>query len=153
MPVVLAAVWNATERVMLEHIALAFRLSFLIGFERELPEFTQQAIAPCALVGTGAAAVTTVTLGSSPQAIGCGDRGSVSLVRGSCFEATRGMLKMTSAATDLRRYAIGIAGGDRASWLAIGVAVLVLADLELRQIPILKYLGAALRRDDDDLMK
>src|SRR5947208_11597550 len=56
---VLAAVWNTGERLMLEHIALAFGLSFVIGFEREL-RGTPAGDRTYALVGTGAAAITTV---------------------------------------------------------------------------------------------
>jgi putative Mg2+ transporter-C (MgtC) family protein len=65
------------------------------------------------------------------------------------------MLKgMTSAATIFAVAAIGIVAGTGHTWLAVGVTVIVLIDLELRQIPILKYLDARrYARDDDDMMK
>ena len=36
MGVLLAVVWNDAEQTLLEHIGLAFLLSFVIGFEREV---------------------------------------------------------------------------------------------------------------------
>ena len=73
------------------------------------------------------------------------------------FRGDEGMLKgMTSAATIFAVAAIGIVAGTGHSWLAVGVAVLVLVDLELRQIPLLKHLDArryAEMVDDDDKMK
>ena len=151
---VLAAVWNAGERVMLEHIALAFGLSFIIGFEREL-RGTPAGDRTYALVGTGAAAITTVTLGSSPQAIAGVVTGIGFIGAGLVFRGDEGMLKgMTSAATIFAVAAIGIVAGTGHSLLAVGVALLVLVDLELRQIPVLKHLDARrYARDDDDKMK
>src|SRR5207248_1789400 len=54
--------------VVFGHIALAFALSFVIGFEREI-RGAPAGDRTYALVGTGAAAITTVTVVSSPQAI------------------------------------------------------------------------------------
>ena len=154
MAVVMAAAWNATERTLLEHIALAFVLSFVIGFEREL-RGSPAGDRTYALVGTGAAAITAVTMTISPQAIAGVVTGIGFIGGGLVFRGDEGMLKgMTSAATIFAVAAIGIVAGIGHSWLAVGVTLLVLVDLELRQIPIVKHLDARrYARDDDDKMK
>lgn len=141
-------------RVVFGHIALAFALSFVIGFEREL-RGAAAGDRTYALVGTGAAAVTAVTLGPSPQAIAGVLTGIGFIGGGLVFRGDEGMLKgMTSAATIFVVAAIGIVAGAGHLLLATGVAALVLIDLELRQVPLLKYLDARrYSRDDDDTMK
>jgi putative Mg2+ transporter-C (MgtC) family protein len=153
MSAVLAVTWNSSERLMFEHIALAFALSFVIGFEREL-RGTQAGDRTYALVGTGAAAVTAVTLLSSPQAIAGVLTGIGFIGAGLVFRGEGGMLKgITSAASIFAVAAIGIVAGSGHSLLAVGLAALVLIDLELRQIPVLKHLDARrYARDDDDKM-
>lgn len=152
---VLAAVWNDSERLLLEHIALAFALSFLIGFEREI-RGAPAGDRTFALVGTGSAAITAVTLGSSPQAIAGVITGIGFIGAGLVFRGEQGMLKgMTSAATIFAVAAIGIVSGTGHAWLAVAVAALVLVDLELRQIPLLRRLDArryAQMVNDDDKM-
>src|SRR5258706_9440711 len=94
-----------------DHIAVAFALSFVIGFEREL-RGAPVGDRTYALIGTGAASVTAVTLVSSPQAIagvltGIGFAGA-----GLVFRGDEGMLKgMTSAATIFAVAAIGVVAG------------------------------------------
>ncbi|HEX4819326.1 MAG TPA: MgtC/SapB family protein [Acidimicrobiales bacterium] len=141
-------------RVVFSDVALAFVLSYLVGFEREL-RGSAAGDRTYALVGTGAAAITTVAVSSSPQAIagivtGIGFIGAGLVVRGG-----QGMLRgMTSAATIFAVAAIGIVAGYGREWLAIGVTALVLVDLELRHLPVLRYLDARrYARDDDDMMK
>lgn len=155
MVVVLAAVWNDSERLLLEHIALAFVLSFVIGFEREI-RGAPAGDRTFALVGTGSAAITAVTLGSSPQAIAGVVTGIGFIGAGLVFRGEQGMLKgMTSAATIFAVAAIGIVSGTGHTWLAVGVAALVVVDLELRQIPLLRRLDArryARMVNDDDKM-
>jgi putative Mg2+ transporter-C (MgtC) family protein len=140
-------------RPVFGHIAVAFALSFAIGFEREV-RGAPAGDRTFALVGTGAAAITAVTLQSSPQAIAGVVTGIGFIGGGLVFRGDEGMLKgMTSAATIFAVAAIGIVAGTGRLLLATGVAALVLIDLELRKIPVLKYLDA--RRytvDDDDMM-
>src|SRR6185503_4228363 len=125
-----------------EHIALAFALSFVIGFEREL-RGAPVGDRTYALVGTGAAAVTAVTLVSSPQAIAGVITGVGFIGGGLVFRGDEGMLKgMTSAATIFAVAAIGIVAGTGRLMLATGVAALVLVDLELRFLPVVKYLDS-----------
>ena len=136
------------------HIALAFVLSFVIGFEREF-RGAAAGDRTYALVGTGAAAVTAVTLGPSPQAIAGVITGIGFLGAGLVFRGDEGMLKgMTSAASIFAVAAIGIVAGTGHLLLATGVAAIVLIDLELRQLPILSLLDARrYARNDDDVMK
>jgi len=136
------------------HILVAFALSFAIGFEREI-RGAPAGDRTFALVGTGAAAITAVTFTSSPQAIAGVVTGIGFIGAGLVFRGQQGMLKgMPSAATIFAVAAIGIVAGYGHLLLATGVAALVLVDLELRQIPIIKYLDARrYERDDDDKMK
>jgi putative Mg2+ transporter-C (MgtC) family protein len=136
------------------HIALAFALSYVIGFEREI-RGAPAGDRTYALVGTGAAAITTVTVGVSPQAIAGIVTGIGFIGAGLLFRGGEGMLTgMTSAATIFAVAAIGIVAGTDHNWLAVGVAAIVLIDLELRQLPLLRHLDARrYARDDDDMMK
>ena len=141
-------------RAVFGDIALAFALSFVIGFEREL-RGAPAGDRTFALVGTGAAAVTVVAANNSPQAIAGVLTGIGFIGAGLVFRGGQGMLKgITSAATIFAVTAIGIVAGYGHEWLAVGVTALVLVDLELRHIPLLRYLDS--RRyslDDDDMMK
>ena len=136
------------------HIAVAFGLSFVIGFEREL-RGAPVGDRTFALVGTGAAAVTAVTLISSPQAIAGVITGVGFIGAGLVFRGDEGMLKgMTSAATIFAVAAIGVVAGTGRLMLAAGVAALVLVDLELRFVPGLRLLDSRrYARNDDDMMK
>src|SRR5947209_4097586 len=139
--------------VVFGHIALAFALSFVIGFEREI-RGARAGDRTYALVGTGAAAITTVTVVSSPQAIAGIVTGIGFIGAGLLFRGGEGMLTgMTSAATIFAVAAIGIVAGTGHDWLAVGVATLVLIDLELRKLPLLKNLDARrYARNDDEMM-
>src|SRR3954469_10070569 len=95
-----------TRRVF-SHVAVAFALSFVIGFEREI-RGAPAGDRTFALVGTGAAAVTAVTLQSSPQAIAGVITGIGFIGAGMLFRGDEGTLRgMTSAATIFAVAAIG----------------------------------------------
>lgn len=127
---------------MFTHIAVAFALSFAIGFEREI-RGAPAGDRTFALVGTGAAAITAVAHVSSPQAIAGVITGIGFIGGGLVFRGDEGMLKgMTSAATIFAVAAIGVVAGYGELMLAAAVALLVLVDLEIRQLPILKRLDA-----------
>ena len=141
-------------RAVFSHIALAFALSFAIGFEREF-RGAPAGDRTYALVGTGAAAVTAVTVGPAPQAIAGVVTGVGFIGAGLMFRGGEGMLKgMTSAATIFAVAGIGIVAGTGRLLLATGVAALVIVDLEIRHLPVLRYLDSRrYARNDDDMMK
>src|SRR4051794_15688828 len=147
--------WNHAEAVLLWHVVLAFVLSFAIGFEREI-RGAPAGDRTYSLVGTGAAAVTAVTLTSSPQAIAGVLTGIGFIGGGLVFRGEMGMLRgITSAASIFAVATIGIVIGAGHTWLGTAVAVLVLLDLEIRQLPVLRrfdarrYVGTV--RDDDSM--
>ena len=141
-------------RAVFGDIALAFALSYVIGFEREL-RGSAAGDRTFALVGTGAAAVTAVAANNSPQAIAGVLTGIGFIGAGLVFRGGQGMLKgITSAATIFAVTAVGVVAGYGHEWLAVWVALLVLVDLELRHLPLLRFLDARrYARDDDDMMR
>jgi putative Mg2+ transporter-C (MgtC) family protein len=152
---VLAIDWTHEDRFLLEYTLLAYVLSFAIGFEREI-RGAPAGDRTYALVGTGAAAVTAVTKGISPQAIAGVITGIGFIGGGIVFRGEEGMIKgITSAATIFAVACIGIVSGMGHGWLAVLIAILVLLDLEIRHLPVLRRLDA--RRyvgkvPDDDAM-
>ena len=95
------------------------------------------------LVGMGAAAITAVAVGNSPQAIagivtGVGFIGAGLVLRGS----TGTIRGVTSAAAVFVVAAIGIVCGYGHLALGTALTVLVLVALELRNIPGLRLLDA-----------
>jgi putative Mg2+ transporter-C (MgtC) family protein len=143
------------EAVLLWHILVAFMLSFGIGFEREI-RGAPAGDRTYSLVGTGAAAITAVTIGPAPQAIAGIVTGIGFIGAGFVIHSQPGVLKgITSAATIFAVAAIGIVSGSGHPWLALVLALLVLIDLELRQIPVLRRLDARRYADhvrNDDAM-
>ena len=139
---------------MFGDIALAFALAYVVGFEREL-RGSAAGDRTFALVGTGAAAVTAVAASNSPQAIAGVLTGIGFIGAGLVFRGGQGMLKgITSAATIFAVTAIGVVAGYGHEWLAVWVTLLVLVDLELRHLPLLRFLDARrYSRDDDDMMR
>jgi len=139
---------------VIAHVAVAFALSYVIGFEREL-RGAPAGDRTFALVGTGAAAMTAVLIAPAPNAIAGVVTGVGFIGAGLLFRGDEGMLKgMTSAATIFAVAAIGVVCGTGHLLLALEVFGLVIIDLELRQIPLLKRLDARrYARDDDDMMK
>src|SRR3954447_18435644 len=113
-------------RAVFADVALAFALSFLVGFEREV-RGAPAGDRTYALVGTGAAAVTVVTANNSPQAIAGVLTGVGFIGAGLVFRGGQGILKgITSAATIFAVTAIGIVAGYGREWMAVGVTALVL---------------------------
>jgi len=135
-------VWNHEEAVLLWHIVVAFMLSFAVGFEREI-RGAPAGDRTYSLVGTGAAAITAVTIGPAPQAIAGIVTGIGFIGAGFVIQGDMGTLKgITSAATIFAVAAIGIVAGAGHAWLAAAMTALVLIDLELRQIPMVRRLDS-----------
>ena len=138
MQALLAA--TSAEVGLLGRIAVAFALSFVLGFEREL-RGAPAGDRTYALVGTAAAAVTAVCIDRSPQAVAGVLTGIGFIGAGMVFRGHGGMLTgVTSAATLLGVVAIGVVAGAGHLLLAAAVAALILVDLEIRYVPVLRIL-------------
>ena len=123
-------------------IAVAAGLSFVLGWEREL-RGAPAGDRTYSLVGVAAAAVTAVTIKSSPQAV-AGVLTGIGFVGGALvFREPTGSVKgVTSAATIFAVAGIGIVAGAGHLLLAVLVTGFILAVLELRHIPMLRLLDA-----------
>jgi putative Mg2+ transporter-C (MgtC) family protein len=152
---VVGLMWDHNEAVMLWHLILAFLLAFVVGFEREI-RGAPAGDRTYSLVGTGAAAITAVTIGPAPQAIAGVITGIGFIGAGFVIHSDMGTLKgITSAATIFAVAAIGVVAGSGHTWLAVAITALVLVDLELRQVPGLRRFDArryVQRVRDDDAM-
>ena len=131
-----------TDVVDMGRVLLAFALSFAIGFEREL-RGSAAGDRTYALVGTGAAAITAVTLRLSPQAVAGAVTGVGFIGAGLVFRQDgRDIRGITSAACIFAVAGLGVVAGGGHWLLAVLVALLILVDLEVRNLPILNRLDA-----------
>lgn len=145
------------DLVLFGRVGLAFVLCYVMGFERAL-RGAPAGDRTFALVGTATAAMSAVTVGPAPQAIGGIVTGVGFIGAGLVLRGNRGMIRgITSAAAMFAATAIGIVAGTGHARLAVFVTVLILLDLELRYIPVLNRLDAhryadrmANDADDDD---
>ena len=130
------------EVVLLGRVLLAFAISFAIGFEREI-RGSAAGDRTYALVGTASAAVVAVTERVSPQAIAGVVTGIGFIGAGLVFrEGRRDIRGMTSAATMFAVTGMGVVVGTGHWLLGIAVGILILVDLELRNLPFLNRLDA-----------
>lgn len=130
------------DLVLFGRVGLAFVLCYAIGFERAL-RGSPAGDRTFSLVGTAAAAVTAVTVGPAPQAIGGVVTGVGFIGAGLVLRGDRGMIRgMTSAAGVFAATGIGVVAGTGHGWLAVFVALLTVLDLELRHLPVLNRLDA-----------
>jgi putative Mg2+ transporter-C (MgtC) family protein len=144
------------DLVLFGRAGLAFVLCFMIGFEREL-RGAAAGDRTYSLVGTAAAAVSAVTVGPAPQAIGGVVTGVGFIGAGLVLRSDHGMIRgVTSAAAMFAATGIGVVAGTGHPWLAVFVAMLTLLDLELRHTPFLnrldahRYAGRMAEDSDDD---
>jgi putative Mg2+ transporter-C (MgtC) family protein len=141
-----------TDVVNVGRVVLAFALSFAIGFEREL-RGSAAGDRTYALVGTGAAAITAVTLRASPQAVAGAVTGVGFIGAGLVFRRAPSDIRgITSAACIFAVAGLGVVAGAGHWVLAVVVCAVILVDLEIRNIPFLNRLDArryhARLRDD-----
>jgi putative Mg2+ transporter-C (MgtC) family protein len=130
------------DLVLFGRVGLAFALCFAVGFERAL-RGSPAGDRTFSLIGTAAAAVSAVTVGPAPQAIGGVMTGVGFIGAGLVLLGDRGMIRgMTSAAAVFAATGIGIVAGTGHAWLALFVTLLTILDLELRYIPVLNRLDA-----------
>jgi putative Mg2+ transporter-C (MgtC) family protein len=141
------------DLLLFGRVGLAFVLCYAIGFERAL-RGSPAGDRTFSLVGTAAAAVTAVTIGPAPQAIGGVVTGVGFIGAGLVLRGDRGMIRgMTSAAGVFAATGIGVVAGAGHGWLALFVTLLTVLDLELRHVPVLNRLDAhryADRMETDD---
>jgi putative Mg2+ transporter-C (MgtC) family protein len=130
------------DLVLFGRVGLAFVLCYGVGFERAL-RGSPAGDRTYSLVGTAAAAITAVTVGPAPQAIGGVVTGVGFIGAGLVLRGDHGMLKgVTSAAAMFAATAIGVVAGTGHPFLSVFVALLVVLDLELRHTPLLNRLDA-----------
>jgi len=127
---------------LLGRVLLAFASAFIVGFERQV-RGSPAGDRTYALVGTGAAAITAVTYRISPQAVGGVITGVGFIGAGLVFrEGMRNIRGVTSAACVFAVAGLGVVAGTGHWLLCIVLTVVVLVDLELRNIPLLNRLDA-----------
>jgi putative Mg2+ transporter-C (MgtC) family protein len=130
------------DLVLFGRVGLAFVLCYAVGFERAL-RGAPAGDRTFALVGTAAAAISAVTVGPAPQAIGGVVTGVGFIGAGLVLREGHGMIKgVTSAAAIFAATGVGVVAGTGHAWLAIFVAVLTVIDLEVRHTPGLNRLDA-----------
>ncbi|MCA1844202.1 MAG: MgtC/SapB family protein [Actinobacteria bacterium] len=130
------------DLVLFGRVGLAFLLCYAVGFERAI-RGAAAGDRTFSLVGTAAAAMTAVTVGPAPQAIGGVVTGVGFIGAGLVLRGGMGALRgVTSAAAIFAATGIGVVAGTGHYWLALFVALLTLLDLELRHLPVLNRLEA-----------
>jgi len=133
-----------TEWDVVARVVLAFGLTFIIGFERQL-RGGPAGDRTYSLVGTAAAVIAAIAvLKGAGNAIagvvtGVGFIGGALVFRQGADAQLRGL---TSAAAVFTAATIGVAAGAGYPWLAVVSTGLVLLTLEVRFIPALQYLDA-----------
>jgi putative Mg2+ transporter-C (MgtC) family protein len=134
----------ATEWDLVARVALAFGLSFLVGFERQI-RGGPAGDRTYSLAGTAAAIIAAVAVTkAAPNAIagvvtGVGFIGGAMVFR----QGASGMLRgLTSAAAVFTTATIGVAAGAGYPWLAVLSTVFALLVLEVRYLPVLRYLDS-----------
>ena len=138
----MVAVVTHEDLVLFGRVGLAFVLCYIVGFERAL-RGASAGDRTFSLVGTAAAAISAVTVGPAPQAIGGVVTGVGFIGAGMVLRGDRGMIRgMTSAAAIFAATGIGIVAGTGHYWLALFVTLLTILDLELRYTPVLNRLEA-----------
>ncbi len=131
------------DLVLLGRLGLAFGLCFLVGFEREL-RGSPAGERTYAMVGLASAAITAVTIKTSPQAVGGVVTGVGFIGAGLVFrDGVRNNIRgITSAAAIFAVAGIGVVAGTGHPLLAMATCAMVLIDLEARNIPLLRHLDA-----------
>ena len=130
------------DLLLFYRIAVGALLSFVLGFEREV-RGAPAGDRTYSLVGVSAAAVTAVTIHSSPQAVAGVLTGIGFVGAALVFRTGAGSLRgVTSAATIFAVSSIGIVAGAGHLVLAVLTTAFILLVLELRNIPVLRLLDS-----------
>jgi putative Mg2+ transporter-C (MgtC) family protein len=142
--------WN-----MIGNIAVAFGLSFAVGFEREV-RGGAAGDRTFALIGTAAAAIGAIAVARNAGNAIAGVVTGVGFIGGALlFRGEAGVLRgVTSAAAVLATATIGVVAGAGYLLVATAATGLVLLALEIRYLPVLSYLDSrryvgSVRSDDE----
>ncbi|MDQ6724790.1 MAG: MgtC/SapB family protein [Actinomycetota bacterium] len=123
-----------SELALLARVTTGFMLAFLLGFEREL-RGSPAGVRTFALVGTGTAAITAVTLQSSPQAVAGAITGIGFIGAGVVFHGQGELVRgLTTAAAVFATAAIGVVVGSGRLLLGAVTGAIALLTLELRYV-------------------
>ena len=141
--------WRATldavpsDWDLLLRVALAFALTFAIGFEREI-RGGQAGDRTYSLVGMAAAAISAIAVSNGGANAIAGVVTGVGFIGGALvFRGEEGVLRgITSASAVLATAAVGVVAGAGYPILAVGVTGGVLLSLEVRYLPVLRYFDA-----------
>ena len=127
---------------LLARIAVGVALGFILGFERELRGATA-GDRTFALVGASAAAITSVTYHSSPQAVAGVITGVGFIGAGVVFQGQEGLIRgITTAASIFAVAAVGIVVGYGHLVLGVFTTLGFLVTLELRHLRALAFFDA-----------
>lgn len=131
-----------SEGVLIGRVMTGFALAFVVGFERKL-RGSPAGDRTFALVGAGTAALTAVTIESSPQAVAGAITGIGFIGAGVVFHGQGDLVKgLTTAAAIFATAAIGVVVGSGHLLLGAITAGLVVLTLELQYTPGLDLLDA-----------
>jgi putative Mg2+ transporter-C (MgtC) family protein len=127
------------ELDLLGRVLVGALVSYAIGFEREI-RGAHAGDRTFSLIGLGAAAVTAVTIGEAPHAIGGVLTGVGFVGAGLVFRGEGMVVGITTAATIFTVASIGIVAGAGHLIVASVVGALVIVILETRHLPLLRFL-------------
>jgi putative Mg2+ transporter-C (MgtC) family protein len=144
---------------MLGHVTVAFVLTYVVGFERQL-RGSAAGDRTFSLIGTGSALIAVLAQAGAPNALAGAITGVGFIGAGLTFRQTdsshRQIVRgLTSAAGIFAAAAIGAAAGQGRIALAVLGTALCLLAFELRYVPGLRALDAGrwadrFRNDDPD---
>ena len=143
------------EWELIGRVALAFALSFVVGFERQI-RGGAAGDRTFALVGVAAASVAAIAVSRNAGNAIAGTITGVGFIGGALlFRGEAGVLRgITSSAAVFITAAIGVVAGAGYLRLAVAVTVFALLSLELRYLPGVRLLDARRYADrfahDDD---
>jgi putative Mg2+ transporter-C (MgtC) family protein len=136
----------ATSLTTVGHVSLAFLLTFLLGFEREI-RGSAAGDRTFSLIGVGTAVIGVLAAQGNALSIlsgavtGVGFIGAGLLFRGS-DQSVPMVHGVTTAASIVAAGGIGAAAGEGQLWLAVIATALVIFILEMRYIPGVRMLDA-----------
>jgi len=137
---------NPTDGELVIRLLVAFALSYVLGFERQL-RGSPAGDRTFSLIGVGTAVIGVLSQAAAPNALAGAVTGIGFIGAGLVFRQSRGsgevVRGVTSAAAIFATAAIGAAAGEGRVVVAVVGTVLVLLCLEIQHIPGLRVLDAS----------